>query len=143
LQKALVDEYAVWYSRGDVARTPILSQVIEQHGPGALPEMLGSLREAENTRAFLARWLYPPPANEDVDWRILADIRRKALVAGRESSCALVRQVMESHQVPAGDDDFWKKRFEREKSNVCATLSLAADGGACQTLLCAECHTAE
>jgi hypothetical protein len=149
LQKALVDEYAVLYSRGDVAQAPILSQILAQHGPDVLREMLGSLREAEDTRVFLSRWFFAAPASEEVYLNTLAGIRRKALLAGREDTCALARQVLASHQaldsqlVAAGDDDFWRERFEREKETVCATLALAADGGACHTLLCTECHTAE
>jgi hypothetical protein len=97
LHKALVDEYAVFYSRGDLAQAPLLHQVVEQHGLDALPEMLSSLRASGDAPAFLARWLLAAPRTDNVYLDTLVDIGRKAVACGRQSSFSLVLVVLERY----------------------------------------------
>jgi hypothetical protein len=94
LHRALVDEYAVLYSRGDPAQTPLLSAVIERRGLDALPEILASLRDTVRKSAFIADWLEAPPAHADAYFDTLENLGRQALRAGREDSLELVARVL-------------------------------------------------
>jgi hypothetical protein len=96
LQRALVDEYAVLYSQGDVDQAPILGQVIQQHDLDLLPEMLASLREPVNASAFFERWLSVSPTSDELYLDTLVGIGGKAFVGGRADSYFLVDQVLDS-----------------------------------------------
>jgi hypothetical protein len=103
LQRAFVDEYAVLYSRGDVAQAPILDQAIKQHDLDLLPEILASLRGPEEASAFLERWLSASPSKDEVYLDTLASIGWKAFVGGRVDSYSLVQQVLAREGVSLTD----------------------------------------
>jgi hypothetical protein len=95
LQEALLDEYASWYSSQDPSQAPILGRIIERHGIEALPEVLGSVREARTLTALMGRWLSLAVSDEQLEYfQALLNIEREALLVGRKETFMLLQ-----HQV--------------------------------------------
>jgi len=75
-QKAILAEYARFYTDGNLDNAPILRRVVDRQGVDVLPEVLRSLPEACALSDLLSRWLSLSAGTSDTYYTILLDIAR-------------------------------------------------------------------
>jgi hypothetical protein len=90
LQKAILDEYAILYSRAEVSQAPILRRVIERHGIESPRAVLRWLSRTQSLSTFITQWLPPLPSKENDYLRALMDIQGEAARAGRKDTAQLI-----------------------------------------------------
>ena len=56
--EVIVDEYALFCSRGDLDQTPLLKAIVDRHGVETLPRVIRSLRNTPSASQFMAQWLF-------------------------------------------------------------------------------------
>jgi hypothetical protein len=111
LQKALVDEYAAWYSQGqDAAHAPLLGRIVKRHGREVLPRVFLSLKGAHLSTLFVVRWLSLNPSADPVAYfECLLNVEREAILAGRKDTFMLFQ------------DPGWMEEQERFYARVRST----------------------
>jgi hypothetical protein len=92
-QKAVLAEYARFYTDGNLDNAPILRRVVDRQGVDVLPEVLRSLSNARTLSDLVAQWLSLPASTPDAYYAILLDIARDpATRACQETFDLLLRQ---------------------------------------------------
>jgi hypothetical protein len=90
MQRALVDEYAMLYSRKQISQVPVLGRVVARHGAHVLPEVLARLQTTRSTREFVGVWLAPLDAEPELSYDpFLLDVTRDAAALGRMDTFVL------------------------------------------------------
>jgi ABC-type glycerol-3-phosphate transport system substrate-binding protein len=86
LKSLILNEYVRWYSEGDTAQTPVLSQLIERQGESVLPRVFDQLRTARGTGSLdelVAETLSLSSTSPDpAFFETLLAIEREAILAG-------------------------------------------------------------
>ena len=91
-QQAILGEYVDFYAHQDLARTPILSRVVERHGVDVLPEALSSTRYQRSIFDFMDRWLYAQrPQQHGTYFETLWQIRQVVDCTAQQATCRLFR----------------------------------------------------
>jgi hypothetical protein len=75
-QKAILAEYARFYTDGSLDHAPILRRVAARQGVGMLPEVLRSLPDVRALSGFMARWLALSTGDPGTYYELLLDIAR-------------------------------------------------------------------
>ena len=94
LTSAIISEYAVWKSSGDLSQAPLLGRIIARRGQEALPELFSSLERESSLSRFLDRWLSFAPTSQDraiVFFETLLNIEQEAFVTGRRETFMLLQ----------------------------------------------------
>jgi hypothetical protein len=92
-QRAILAEYARFYTEGDLNSVPILRRIAERHGADVLPHVLRSLPDAPALADWMTQWLALPEENLDMYYLALLDIAQDpATPACKETFVLLLQQ---------------------------------------------------
>jgi hypothetical protein len=98
LRRAVIDEYATWYSQRDTTQLPLLGPIIERGGTSALPQVLRSAKENGTWGPFVERWhslsLDPDRAGREqaiAYFETVLNLEREALLAGRRETFLMLQ----------------------------------------------------
>lgn len=95
LQRALADEFVLWYTgERDASAAPLLGRIIERHGVGALPEAMRMAAGDPSLDVFLSEWLGVSPDEDDPEkmatfFQAVLDVEREAILAGSRETYRL------------------------------------------------------
>ncbi|MBN1579407.1 MAG: hypothetical protein JXA89_01800 [Anaerolineae bacterium] len=98
LTSAIMSEYAVWVSTGDLTQSPLLGRVIARQGRDILPELFESLDREPTLGEFVGRWLFFAPTTQDravVFFETLLNVEQEAFLTGRRETFLLLQDSEE------------------------------------------------
>lgn len=100
LQRAVIDEYAVWQSGAAPEDTPLIRRLVERNGATSLPLILTSLEQVQSLNLVFSQWLRLSVADAPVAYfETLLNVEREALLAGRRDTFLLLQDDSRSSWV--------------------------------------------